>query len=208
MSASDMMNEPTSPTLLQSARANDPTAWRRLVHLYSPCIFHWAKRTGLRDDDAADIVQDVWVSVSQALDRFQRSEYAGTFRGWLWTITRNKVNDRARAREPLASGGTDAHRAIQELPETEPPADIQVGAAGLVEEALDLIRSDFETHNWQAFWRTAIQGESPRDVASDLGIAPNAVHQAKFRVLKRLRQELTSLGILDDPSFARLLAQP
>src|SRR5688572_30734761 len=104
----------TSLTLLDRVRAADPDAWRRLVHLYSPLISSWARRAGLDDPDAADLVRDVWQSVAASLDRFQRDASAGTFRGWIWTIARNKIRDHFRKRrgEPEAAGGTDARQLL------------------------------------------------------------------------------------------------
>lgn len=197
----------TSLTLLGLAKGRDPAAWRRLVQLYSPAVFAWAKRTGLADEDAADVVQDVWAAVSSGLDRFEKDRPAGTFRGWLWTVTRNKVRDLARRRHDsaVAAGGTNAQMALNNVPEIEPPDDTSADAPGMIERALDLIRGDFADHTWQAFWRTVVLGQAARDVAPDLGMAANAVHQAKFRILKRLRHELTALGVVDDPSFAGVL---
>ncbi len=203
-------SDDTSLTLIGSARAREPEAWRRLVQLYSPAIFRWAKRAGLKDEDAADIVQDVWASVSANLERFQRDRDTGTFRGWLWTIARNKVRDLARKREDSAAGagGTAAQIAISNIPEIEPPDETNHGAPSMVERALEFIRPDFEPHTWQAFWRTTVLGQPAREVADDLGMAPNAVHQARFRIVKRLRKELTALGVVDDPSFAGILPAP
>ena len=199
-------DDATSPTLLHDARNRDPGAWRRLVHLYSPAIFRWAKRTGLSDEDAGDIVQDVWASVSSALERFRRDRRTDTFRGWLWTVTRNKVRDLARRREEsaAAAGGTDAQQILNHVPEAEPPDAADADSAEWLNRALDLVRPDFEESTWQAFWRMVVQGQPARDVAEALGMAPNAVHQAKFRVVKRLRQELELIGAADDPSFTNL----
>lgn len=196
-------DEPTSPTLLNDARARDPEAWRRLVHLYSPAVFRWAKRTGLGDEDAGDIVQDVWAAVSGALDRFRKERTTDTFRGWLWTVTRNKVRDLARRRDEsaVAGGGTDAQRALNSVPEAEPPEEADSDSADWVRRALDLVRTDFEDTTWRAFWGMVVEGKSARDVGEAVGLAPNAVHQAKFRVVKRLRQALEELGVADDPSF-------
>src|SRR5688500_16805079 len=88
----------TSLSLLARASANDPAGWRQRVQVYSPLVFFWARRGGLRDSDSADLVQDVWQSVSAALPRFHRDKQTGSFRGWLWTITRNKLHDHFRAR--------------------------------------------------------------------------------------------------------------
>lgn len=52
------------------------------------------------------------------------------------------------------------------------------------------MRSDFNESTWQAFAQVTLQGRSIQDVAAELGLKDNAVRQAKFRVLRRLREEL------------------
>ena len=200
-------SEQTSLSLLAMAKGQDPVAWRRLVQLYSASIYSWSKRSDMSDEDAADIVQDVWMSVSMNLERFHRDKVTDTFRGWLWTITRNKIRDLARRRHDsaVASGGTNAQIALNNVPDLEFSDDSKADSNGMIERALELIRADFEQRTWQAFWRTVVLGQSARDVAHELGMAANAVHQARFRILKRLRQELSDLGVVDDPSFAGIL---
>jgi DNA-directed RNA polymerase specialized sigma24 family protein len=38
-----------------------------------------------------------------------------------------------------------------------------------------------------------VEGRSASEAGQELGLAPNAVHQAKFRVLRRLREEMAGL---------------
>ena len=50
----------TSISLLE--RLKLPAAqesWKRFVDLYTPLLFYWARRLGLQEADAADLVQDV-----------------------------------------------------------------------------------------------------------------------------------------------------
>jgi len=58
---------------------------------------------------------------------------------------------------------------------------------------LELVRGEFEERTWQAFWRAAVQGQAPADIATDLGMSPAAVRKVKSRVLRRLREELGDL---------------
>lgn len=193
-------NAATSLSLLERARGSDQEAWRRLVQLYSPLVFSWARRAGLGDADAADLVQEVWQAVAGALPRFRRDEHKGTFRGWLWTVARNKVHDHFRkgACAPEAAGGTAAQQVLQSVPEQEPGDDTGVQEHDLLHRALELIRPEFEERTWQAFWRLTVNGRSATEVGPELGMLPNAVHQARFRVLRRLREEMT--GLVDAPT--------
>jgi RNA polymerase sigma-70 factor (ECF subfamily) len=188
----------TSPTLLERLRGNDPEAWERVVRLYGPLVLFWGRRAGLNEADAADVLQDVFRSVSAAIGRFRRDRETDTFRGWLWVIARNKLRDhfRAAAGQPVAAGGTDAQDRLAQVPEDEPDsaADTEPSRA-LLHRALDCVRAGFEEQTWAAFWRTTVDGISPADVAAELGVGLASVYQAKSRVLRRLREELG--GVID-----------
>jgi RNA polymerase sigma-70 factor (ECF subfamily) len=185
----------TSASLLARVRANEPAAWDRLLALYAPLVWHWCRSCGLQPDDQADVLQEVFQAVALHLAQFCKRP-AGTFRGWLRTITRNKVCDlfRRRQREPIAAGGSDALRWLNQQPEsllTEEDGEAEQAAErALVHRALDLIRPEFTESTWQAFWRTTIDGQSAADAGAELKMSPGAVRVAKCRVLQRLREEL------------------
>jgi RNA polymerase sigma-70 factor (ECF subfamily) len=183
----------TSLSLLARASANDAEGWRKLVQLYSPLVFFWGRRLGLDREDAADLVQNVWSAVAAHIGQFRHQ--GGAFRGWLWTIARNKVADHFRKgkAEPAAAGGTDARKFIETVPEREPLDETGVEESQLLHRALEQIRPEFEERTWRAFWRMTVDGQTAADVGQELGLAANAVHQAKFRVLRRLREEMAGL---------------
>jgi RNA polymerase sigma-70 factor, ECF subfamily len=188
----------TSRSLLERARADDSAAWERLVGLYAPLVFGWCRRWGLPEQDAADVLQEVFQAVVAHLAGFRSGRAGGTFRGWLRTIAHHKVQDhfRRQGREPRGVGGSDAQARLAQVPGPEAPgsdAGAEPEERGLFLRALGLIRGDFEERTWQAFWRTAVDGRPPRDVADELGMSPGAVRVAKSRVLHRLREELGDL---------------
>jgi RNA polymerase sigma-70 factor (ECF subfamily) len=188
----------TARSLLDRARARDPAAWERMVALYAPLVLRWCRGWGLRDDDAADVFQEVFQSVAAHLSTFRRTRAGDTFRGWLRTIARNKANDlfRRLEREPLGIGGSDARERLSQVPQALPPEE-EPGAdeaeGELLHRALEMIRGDFEPRTWAAFWQTAVEGRAAADVAADLGMSAGAVRVAKSRVLHRLRADLGDL---------------
>jgi RNA polymerase sigma-70 factor (ECF subfamily) len=189
------LDRPTSLTLLERVRDKDEEAWRRLLHLYGPLVERWCARGGVRPADIDDVRQDVFQAVAAGLDGFRRDRPGDTFRGWLKVIARNKLLDhfRRRQKQPEAQGGSDAHRQLQELAEPDLPEDTEDDLGGLYHRALELVRGEFEEKTWQAFWRAAVEGQSPANIAADLGVTPAAVRKAKSRVLHRLREEVGDL---------------
>lgn len=170
-------------------KAQDKAAWSRLANLYGPLVYGWCRRRGLQDDDAADVVQEVFRAVAVNIASFQ----PGSFRGWLWTITRSKLMDHFRKdkQRPQAIGGSDAQASLQQIPETLDESASESGPrSALVRRALDMIRPDFEDASWQAFWRVVMEDQAPAEVAKQLGVSANAVYIARSRVLRRLRDEL------------------
>ena len=82
-------DQTTRPSLLIRVRdLSDGSAWAEFVEIYAPLIHRYARRRGLQDADAADIVQDVLREFARCVPRFSYDPQAGRFRGWLYTLTR------------------------------------------------------------------------------------------------------------------------
>jgi RNA polymerase sigma-70 factor (ECF subfamily) len=145
-------------------------------------------------------VQEVFASVAIAIDAFQPERSAGSFRAWLWTITRHKVLDHLRRanRSPNATGGSTAFGFMQQvvdantiIPDEEPTGELQLQQ--LTKRALDQVASEFEPKTWQAFWRSAVDGIATEIVARELSISSAAVRQSRSRILRRIRQRMGDL---------------
>lgn len=70
-----------------------------------------------------------------------------------------------------------------------------------MKQTLELIRAEFEDRTWQAFWRVTVEDRQSGLVAEALEMTPGAVRQAKSRVLRRLREELSRLLEFDGCSL-------
>lgn len=184
----------TSPTLLERLRRpNEPAAWARFVDLYSPLLYYWARRMGLQEFDAADLVQEIFALLLQKLPDFQYNAER-TFRGWLRTVTINKCRERRRQ---------EANRYKREQANPAPQvADDELDARwdeeynrAVVGRAIEMLKGEFKPETIQACLAFVVEGKSAAEVAVQFGISEGAVRVAKFRVISRLRQELA--GLLD-----------
>jgi RNA polymerase sigma-70 factor (ECF subfamily) len=142
------------------------------------------------------VFQDVFQAVAAHITTFRKDRPGDSFRGWLRTITQNKIHDhfRRRGREPGGVGGTEAQIRLSRLPAgsaLDGEDSSHVGDEHLsIRHLLSVVRGEFEERTWQAFWMTTVEGRLPGDVATDLAMSPGAVRVAKSRVLRRLREEL------------------
>ena len=189
----------TRPSLL--IRLKDPgdeRAWAEFVQIYAPLVERLAKRKGLQDADAADLVQDVFRAVAGAIDRFDPDPGRGAFRPWLFKIARNLIVNLLvqQARHPRGSGDTDVARLLDQQP--APDAEESLLFEGeyrrsLLTWAANRVRPEFRDATWRAFWRTGVEGHDPKEVARGLGMSVGAVYVAKSRVMARLRGEIESV---------------
>src|SRR5262249_27845754 len=78
----------TSPTLLGRLRLDpsDQASWKTFVQRYGPKIYGWCRGWNLQDADAQDVTQNVLLKLAAKLSTFHYDP-AGSFRGWLKTLT-------------------------------------------------------------------------------------------------------------------------
>ena len=183
--------------LVQLRTGSNHVAWQEFVRLYGPVIYGFARQRGLQDADAADLMQDVMRSVSTSIGRLEYDRRQGTFRGWLFTITRNKIFNFLSARRirPQGSGDSTTNRLLNAQPEASDGSEAweleyQRRLAAL---AMDRIKGEFQDKTWRAFWRTAVEGLSAAEVSQEVGLSPGAIYVAKSRVLARLKEAVESI---------------
>lgn len=185
----------TRASLLLRLSQADEAAWREFVELYEPLILGFARQRGLQDADARDLCQDVLRALAGAIGRFDPTRGDGTFRGWLTRIARNMVINQvqARQRRTPGSGDTALHQRLAEEPAPEGADsalfDLELRRR-LFRWAAERVRTACSETTWRAFWRTAVDGQSPASVASELGISVGAVYIARSRVIARLREQV------------------
>jgi len=193
----------TSHSLLNRLRSPDSNEWDRLVELYSPLLRVWLRKYEVQGSDADDLLQEVLLTVSNEIGKFDHAGHPGAFRGWLKAILVNRLRKfwRARDRQPQARADSDLDARLVQL--DDPASEMsriwdRDHDRFVLRQLLALTESQFEPGTWQAFSRVALDGQKPADVACELGISLNAVCLAKSRVLRRLRQE--SEGLIDSSS--------
>ncbi len=191
--------ELTSISLLNRLRTAAPDApeWRRLQEIYFPLIRSLLVRVPGLEHEADDLTQEVLVILIRELPGFERRR-DGAFRAWLRQITVNRIRafHKARHKRPVAGAGDAVDHLLTELADST--SDLarqwdQDHDRHVLQKLLATVQTDFEPVTWEAFQRFAVDGRPAAEVACALAISVGAVVQAKFRVLKRLREEAGEL---------------
>lgn len=191
----------TRPTLLLRVRDSaDSNAWTEFAEIYAPLIHRFARRQGLQEQDAADLTQDVLLLVAKNIGKFDYDPKAGKFRNWLFRIARNRIINKhsEEKRHPQGSGDTDIGNLLSNLPgETDESSAIwdREYEQRMFEWAAEKIRKSVQPTTWQAFWQTAVDGKSAKEVADSLGITPATVYVYKGRVMAQIKEQIRLIGV-------------
>ena len=183
---------PTRLSLLIRLRDHrDHEAWTQFVEVYAPLVYGFVRKRGLQDADAADLTQACLRQVAAHIGSLEYDPRRGTFRGWLFTIVRNKLRDfYDQPRLNQGSGDPGVQRLLESRAASEPD---EAGEwereyrRGLLAWAAEQVRPEVQETTWQAFWQTAVEGKSGKEVAANLGLSTAAVYLARSRVMARLR---------------------
>lgn len=177
----------------------DASAWVEFCAIYERAIYRLALQYGLQDADAREVSQEVLLAVSRQIHLFD-VEGKGRFRAWLATLARNATIDQLRRNRRRAIGSLPSELTD---PEQSMAADDsqRFDSAARREQfrwAAELVQEQVSHATWQAFWKTAVEGLAPEQVAQQLNMSVGAVYVARCRTLAKLkslvepfRQELT-----------------
>lgn len=185
--------ETRASLIVRLQHPTEDAAWEEFCSLYRPLIVRVARAKGLQHADAEDLAQDVLAVVRKSIARFD-PQAAGSFRGWLRTITRNLVvNQLTRSKGPIGSGDSQMLALLHQLPASDEPTatlfDMELRRIRF-RAAAETLRPQFNEPTWLSFWLTAVEGQSIAEVARQLGKTPGAVRMARCRVLSRLREKV------------------
>lgn len=192
----------TSHSLIARVKdLGDGAAWVEFLGIYQPVVFRMARRRGLQDADAQDVMQQVFLSISKSIEDWTPGDLQPPFRAWLTTIARNAIT-KALTRQPrdAATGSTSMVELLDAQPDPqETTAEILAEARKeLIRWVTEQIRSEFSEATWNVFWRTAIEGVSIAEVAKSTGRSAGAVYVARYRVIARLKEKVLEVSQLWD----------
>ncbi len=168
--------------LARKAQTGDPDALRTLIRRLYPGVYAFVFRMLHHEEDARDVTQDVFLRMTAHIHEY-RGEYK--FTTWLFRIAINRARDVLRSRGRKFAD-------IDQVPET---AGDLTGPEGLISKdedrrrVLDAVRRLPESVR-ECLLLAYQLGLPHAEIASMMGITPNAVKLRVHKALQLLRAEL------------------
>jgi RNA polymerase sigma-70 factor (ECF subfamily) len=200
---------PTRASLLQRLKdLGDQSSWNEFYEIYHDLIFSVARRAGLGEQEAGEVVQDTLLSVARKMPGFTYDPAKDSFKGWLLTVTRWRIRDQLakRGHNALDKRESAGHHdeegtrtaTIDRIPD---PAGSALAAiweeeweTRLMQTALARIRRQVRPQYYQIYHLHVILGQSAREVARALGVNATQIYLAKHRVANLLKKEVKRLA--------------
>ncbi len=159
----------------------DVDAWDELVRRYSDRLFYYVRRLVDDDEQAAQLLQEVWLHVLRGIGSLRD---AGRLAPWLYSIARHVVMSHFRERysaAELASG-----ESVDDVIDEEPDQSAQFENAELVHYGLSQI-------GWaerEVLTLFFLQDLSVTEIARVLNVPPGTVKSRMSRARAELRRVL------------------
>ena len=194
---------PTRYSLLSRLQNwDDEESWKVFFDTYWRLIYSIARKSGLTDAEAQDVVQETIICVAKDINKFKRDRTCGSFKGWLRNLTRWRIADQLRKRGkgvPASEFGPDEIDKSSDY--AEPPA-VDSGLEGLWEEewqsalataALERVKRRVKEEHYQMFDLNVLRQLPAGDVAKTLGVNVAMVYLVKHRLLRLIKHEVRRL---------------
>lgn len=172
---------------------NDSDSWQRFTAIYAPIIRSYCRRRGFQSSDIDDIAQNVMASVARSIKNFEYDPAKGRFRGWLASVTANKIKDFS-SKSTLDRERLNGY--LEQLHEpTEPdPQWTELFMQQVFSVAKEKVQQDVGEITWSCFQQVWVENRPATEVAQQLQIPIHSVYVNKSRVLKRLEKEFLMLS--------------
>jgi len=182
---------------------DDQESWKVFFDTYWRLIYSIARKSGLTDAEAQDVVQDTIICVAKNIKAFKLDRTRGSFKGWLRNITRWRIADQLGERQSGAASADESSEAgtgrvgRSEIPdETDGTLEKiweEEWQSHIAEAALERIRRRVKEEHYQIFDLNVLRQIPADEVAKILGVSIAMVYLAKHRILNLLKLEVRLL---------------
>jgi RNA polymerase sigma-70 factor (ECF subfamily) len=187
---------PTRRSLLTRLKSwDDQEGWREFFDTYWKLIYGVARKAGLTETEAQDVVQETVLSVARQMQGFRYDPAIGSFKSWLLLITRRRYRDAPQTRAVDESEELDRRMETVADPAVTALESIweEEWRTNLIDAAVGRVRRKVDPLQYQLFDCYVLKQWTPAEVTRALGVSVGQVYLAKHRVGALIRKEIERL---------------
>ena len=187
---------------------SDWSSWDEFYRIYSGFVFHIARKSGLSDDEASDVVQETFIGVAKNLQKKKFDTSQGSFKSFLLNQARWRILDQFRRRKKQQDREANIHGDFEDDERRTSPIDRCADPKGstleglwdkewnekLMDLAMRRVKTMVSPRQYQIFSCYVIKGWTPDRVKAELGVNTAQVYLAKHRVGRLLKREADRLS--------------
>lgn len=182
--------EAADAALVLRCRSDDQSAWDQLVDRYQRLIFAIPRRAGLSEEQASDVLQDVFLTLFQKINEIDQPERV---RSWIVTTAKYKTWAVIRSAKGFYSPLTEEEMELEmaSLRDKRPLPDdvlIEIEEQHLIRTALSSIDERCRTILSMIYLRSP--AASYLDVSKAIGVGETSISPLRSRCLQKLEKVL------------------
>jgi RNA polymerase sigma-70 factor (ECF subfamily) len=181
---------------------DDRKHWQEFFDTYWKLIYSAARKSGLSDAEAQEVVQETVITVAKKVGKLRYDPAIGSFKGWLLQITRWRIADQFRKRDPAEARRARSRddRATATIERVPDPGAADLDALwekewqeNLFTAAIARVKKKVDPKQFQIF-DCYVRKEWPaQKVAAELRVSVGQVYLARHRVAALLKKEIKAL---------------
>ena len=195
---------PTRTTLIQRLKDwQDQSSWQDFFDTYWKLIYGVARKGGLTETEAQDVVQETMISVARQMPTFKYDRSIGSFKAWLLNTTRWRIIDQLRKRGPATARRSASDEVTPRTPTMEELVDPvsrrldelwdAEWEKNLLAAAIAKVKRRLDPQKYQIFDFYVNKGWPTEKVAERFQISVDQVYLAKNRITELIKAEVARL---------------
>jgi RNA polymerase sigma factor (sigma-70 family) len=189
---------PTRRSLLGRLKDwQDEASWQEFSKIYERLIFETARKAGLTNVEAQEVVQETLLSVAKKIAGFNYDASVGSFRGWLLQITKRRIVDQFRKRRPQTQNASHMASALEQIPDPGAQSFEELWNEewhlAVLDMARAFVKSKVGAKQYRMFEMYVLQQQPMGKVTKALGVNAAQVYMAKYRITQLLKREMKQL---------------
>ena len=181
------------------AAGGDEAGWQLFFDIYWKLIYLFALKSGLSSAEAEDVSLETIAEAARTIGAYSKAK--GTFRTWLFKLTRWRIRDEFRKRKRLYPKGfedvaSDFAKGSEEIP--DPTSELEERwnsefEMNLLEQAIDRVKRQVDSKRFQIFDLNVRKQWPAARIARLLKVSRARIYVEKHRIGLLIQKELVRL---------------